>query len=242
MKMSNLYYKAMLKTEAENRKDLANRLNEALKSLGRGGKKDIAEKCGITEQAVQGWVKTGRIDKDNLMIVAETTGYELKWLINGTGEKQKTKKNNFLNESNAEYAPNLGDFKSVAVVGNAQLGDNGYWTDLEYPPGHGDGYIDYPSKDRSAYAIRCTGDSMKPRIKSGEFVIIEPNHELRNGDEVLIKANDGRVMVKTYLYQRDGQIHLMSINEAHPPQSIPLNDVEKMHFVAAIVKSVLWRP
>jgi phage repressor protein C with HTH and peptisase S24 domain len=26
-------------------------------------------------------------------------------------------------------------------------------------------------------ALRCTGDSMKPRIKDGEYVVVEPNHQ-----------------------------------------------------------------
>ena len=56
---------------------------------------------------------------------------------------------------------------------------------------------------------------MRPRIKAGEFVIIEPSHECVNGDEVLIKRKQGRVMVKELLYMRDGSYHLGSVNEAH---------------------------
>lgn len=143
-------------------------------------------------------------------------------------------------ESNVEPAPKLGEFKRIPVVGTAQLGDNGHWSEIEYPVGHGDGYIEFPSRDPMAYALRCRGDSMMPRIKNGEFVIVEPNSEPINGDEVLVKSVDGRVMVKTLLYIRDDMVHLMSVNESHPPQSMPLRDVEKMHLVAAIVKKALW--
>lgn len=143
-------------------------------------------------------------------------------------------------QSNAHDAPKLGAFSLVPVVGSAQLGDNGHWSELEYPVGHGDGYISYPTKDPNAYALRCYGDSMKPRIKEGEFVIVEPNSEPQNGDEVLVRTTDDRVMVKTLLYKRDGRVHLLSINEAHPPQSIALQDVEKIHPIAAIVKKALW--
>jgi phage repressor protein C with HTH and peptisase S24 domain len=83
---------------------------------------------------------------------------------------------------------------------------------------------------------------MKPRIKDGEYVIVEPNREPQPGDEVLIKAIDGRVMVKTYLYKRDSKIHLISINESHPPQAIFIKDIINMHFIAAIVKNPLWMP
>lgn len=145
-----------------------------------------------------------------------------------------------INEPNAQYAPKLGEFRRIPVVGMAQLGDNGYWCDLDYPAGYGDGYINYPSKDPQAYALRCTGDSMKPRIRDGEFVIVEPNMEAISGDEVLVKSNDGRVMVKTLLYKRNERVYLQSINEAHPSISIAIADISVIHPIAAIVKSALW--
>lgn len=145
-------------------------------------------------------------------------------------------------ESNAEEGPELGLPSKVPVVGTAQLGDNGNWTELEYPVGFGDGYVEYPSRDGNAYAIRCIGNSMSPRIKDGEFVIVEPNTSYINGDEVMVKALDGRVMVKTYLYTRDNKVHLISVNDAYPPISIPLEQIEKIHFVGGITKKALWKP
>jgi phage repressor protein C with HTH and peptisase S24 domain len=145
-------------------------------------------------------------------------------------------------ESNAEEGPELGRPSKVPVVGTAQLGDNGNWTELEYPVGFGDGYVEYSSRDANAYAIRCIGNSMSPRIKDGEFVIVEPNTSYTNGDEVMVKALDGRVMVKTYLYTRDNKVYLISVNEAYPQISIPLEQIEKIHFVGGITKKALWRP
>lgn len=65
----------------------------------------------------------------------------------------------------AKRADSLGG--AIPVVGSAQLGDNGHFCDLEYPVGHGDGSIDWPTKDPNAYALRCNGESMKPRIRHG---------------------------------------------------------------------------
>lgn len=133
------------------------------------------------------------------------------------------------------------DWKPIPVVGMAQLGDNGHWADLEYPVGHGEGYIDFPSRDPNAYALKCVGDSMRPRIRDGEFVIVEPNHPIEPGDDVLVKSKDGRVMVKTFLYQRAGRAHLISINEAHPPMAFADEEIEKMHYVAATARPSMWR-
>ena len=83
---------------------------------------------------------------------------------------------------------------------------------------------------------------MQPRIKDGEYVVVEPGHAVENGDEVLLKSHDGRVMVKTLAYKRDGHAHLLSINQSHATVKIPLEQIEHMHFVAAIVKASAWRP
>lgn len=141
---------------------------------------------------------------------------------------------------NAEPAPDLAASKRVPVVGTAQLGDNGYWSELEHPTGFGDGCVIAWTNDENAYAIRCRGDSMRPRIKDGEFVVVAPNQPPIPGDEVLVKHVDGRVMVKTFLYERDERLHLVSVNEAHPSVSFPLADVELFSPVVAILKKAMW--
>lgn len=141
---------------------------------------------------------------------------------------------------NAEAAPTLGMCKKIPVVGEAQLGDNGHWYELEYPVGHGDGYLAFPAKDNNAYALRCRGDSMKPRIQNGEFVIVEPNRAAQPGDEVLVKSKDDRVMVKRLLWRRDGLVHLLSVNEAHPSISLAETDIDAIHPIAGIFNSAIW--
>jgi phage repressor protein C with HTH and peptisase S24 domain len=143
-----------------------------------------------------------------------------------------------VNEKNEGYTASK--LRHIPVVGKSQLGDNGFWCDMDYPAGHGDGYILFPSVDEDAYALRCVGDSMRPRVKNGEFVVIEPNTLAQPGDEVLVKAHDGRVMVKTFLYERDGLCYFQSINESHPSFSIAKKDIDSIHYIAAIIKSSRW--
>ncbi|NUU68831.1 helix-turn-helix transcriptional regulator [Enterobacteriaceae bacterium BIT-l23] len=132
--------------------------------------------------------------------------------------------------------------RGVPVLGNTQLGHGGYWSDMEYPVGSGDGYLRWPSSDDDVYALKCVGDSMMPRIKEGEFVIIEPNHSYHPGDEVLVVTHGGEVMVKTFLFERDGYYHLLPVNEDHAPIRLASIDVAKIQYVAGIAKSTLWMP
>ncbi|WP_430318302.1 LexA family transcriptional regulator [Pseudomonas nitroreducens] len=128
----------------------------------------------------------------------------------------------------------------VPVVGMAQLGTDGYFEALDYPVGHGDGYIRISSDDPNAYALKVVGNSMEPRIRSGEFVIIEPNKPYVAGDEVLVRTTSGQSMIKVFMYARDGMIRLLSVNDAHPPLTIAETDIEKIHFMGAISKSTRY--
>jgi phage repressor protein C with HTH and peptisase S24 domain len=125
----------------------------------------------------------------------------------------------------------------VPVKGMAQLGDNGYWAEIEY----GEGYVATASLDKDAYAVRCKGDSMRPRIKDGEYVVLEPNQPISPGDEVLVKAKDGRVMVKEFVYEAQGKIFLLSTNETHGKISVERANIEHMHYVGWIAKPSAYR-
>jgi SOS-response transcriptional repressor LexA len=166
-----------------------------------------------------------------------TYGVNSVWLLKGKGEAGVAVR------YNDEFRPRdvVGN-KLIPVVGMAQLGDNGHWSDLEYPVGHGNGYVDFPSRDKNAYALQCEGDSMSPRIEAGEFVIVEPNTPIKPGKNVMLRSKDGRVMVKKFLYKAAGRTYLVSINQAHPPISFADDEIEKMHFIRAIVDGDSWVP
>jgi len=194
---------------------------------------DLIPVFNVTTRGAVGHYLSGRRQPsgEQLKSLADKLGLSIDDLLAGGIIKSQQ-----IGESNGHYTSELGIFSRIPVVGTAQLGDNGHWYELDYPVGYGDGAISYPTKDKNAYAIRCVGDSMRPRIKNGEFVIVEPNAEPQPGDEVLVKAKDGRVMVKTLLYKREGRIYLQSINESHPSISIQEQDIEKMHYIAAFAK------
>lgn len=216
------------------RMSLQDRINELFDDHPDKSYSDLARYLKITKTSVSEWVhgKTKTIAVENAFGVARFFNANPEWVGIGKGPKYLQS----VNERKQIYT----SIKNIPVVGQAQLGDNGYWIDMGYPEGFGDGYIEFPSNDRQAYALRCIGDSMRPRIRNGEFVIIEPSIEVNYGDDVLIKSIDGRVMVKTLLYKRDGRIYLQSINENHPNISFPTEEIESMYYVAAIVPSNRW--
>jgi phage repressor protein C with HTH and peptisase S24 domain len=201
---------------------------------------ELAAAAGVSKGTVNQWL-SGDIKSIKLEYavgIQERYGYNAVWIVM---DKEPKKVPGIHHEDPFEPIP-IKNWKAIPMVGMAQLGDNGHWADLEYPVGHGDGYVDFPTLDPNAYALKCEGDSMKPRIQAGEFVVVEPSQPVEPGDDVLLKAKDGRVMVKRFLYRRAGRTHLISVNDAHPPMAFSDDEIEKMHFVRAICRPSAWRP
>ncbi|MEQ4665933.1 XRE family transcriptional regulator [Providencia rettgeri] len=121
---------------------------------------------------------------------------------------------------------------TVKVIGEAILGIDGAVDMME----EHNGWLKIYSDDKDAYGLKVKGDSMWPRIQSGEYVVVEPNTGVRSGDEVFVRTFEGRNMIKIFNKTRDGDYQFTSINNAHKPITLDPSQVDKMHYVAAIVK------
>lgn len=131
-----------------------------------------------------------------------------------------------LDEVELELGPDIGSLLRAPLVGTAQLGMDGFWTEIEYPAGHGDGYLLVPSRDPNAYTLRVRGNSMHPAIRDGWLVVVEPNQDLIPSEYVLIKLRDGRKTIKTFLYQRGDVIGVQSVRDDEVHQ-IWLDEIEE---------------
>jgi phage repressor protein C with HTH and peptisase S24 domain len=134
-------------------------------------------------------------------------------------------------------------WRKLPVVGTAQLGPDGYWEETGYPVGVGEGYIEFASRDPNAYVLRVKGESMSPTIRSGWLVVVEPNSAYMPGSYVVVCAKDGRCMVKEFLYEREDEISLASVNDGFGRITLHRDQIEKIHAVSAIIpphKYRLW--
>jgi transcriptional regulator with XRE-family HTH domain len=71
----------MLNDETD-RNNIAARLKSAI-AAAKIPKTTLATKCGVSDQAVTGWTKTGRISKKNLPAIASALGVTTDWLLTG---------------------------------------------------------------------------------------------------------------------------------------------------------------
>ncbi len=138
-------------------------------------------------------------------------------------------------ESNVAPAPSLAASTWPPVVGHVRAGPDGYLEEMQYPVGHGEGYVEYWTKDTSAYALRIKGDSMHPRYRAGEYIVVTPGIEAQAGRDVVVKLKNGQALLKQLNWIRGGELQLLSINNGYAPHTISLEDVESVQRVAGSV-------
>lgn len=205
-------------------------------------KAGLARACAVSAPSVNDWFsgKTLELMSGNLLDAAGYLKVRPLWLSEERGPMKLDEETETM-RADKDFVER--ESARVPVVGEARLGtEDGYYDEYEYPTGRGEGYVVYPMKDPNTYALRCKGDSMRPRIKHGEFVVIEPNRPPSIGKEVMVKTVDGRKMIKILAYQRHDSIELHSINENHKPITLDLADVESIQHVGGIFNESQYYP
>lgn len=127
----------------------------------------------------------------------------------------------------------------IPVLGNTQAGRDGYWYEEADHPASAAEHIDAPSRDSSAYGLRIRGRSMWPRMREGDVLSISPVAECFPGDYVVIRTWGGETLVKELVVCRHNEVILNSLGDQEPRIALPVDSIELMHKVAAIVPGSL---
>ncbi len=123
--------------------------------------------------------------------------------------------------------------QSVPLLGFAQAGSGGYFTDGGFPAGKGWDEVGLPSvNDEHAYALKISGDSMKPAYRDGDVIVVSPGSQIHRGDRVVVKTRDGEVMVKELKRRTAKTLELQSLNPNHVDRTLAAADVD---WIARIV-------
>jgi phage repressor protein C with HTH and peptisase S24 domain len=205
----------------------------------------LAGLAGVEQPLISQLENGATLKSAHLAKIAQACGVDPLWLAEGIGTMLKTDQSPTIYNlagSDVSSLPLPVDAGRVPVIGKAMLGMDGFFEALDYPAGGGDGHLNVSSKDPHAYALRVVGNSMTPRIKNNEFVLVEPNHPYVNGDDVLVRTADGRAMIKEFVYLRDGQYRFDSYGNGFEPVYLAESEVALIHFVGGIFKSYRFTP
>ncbi|MHB0844735.1 LexA family transcriptional regulator [Stutzerimonas nitrititolerans] len=167
----------------------------------------------------------------NVEKIAKALGVTAHWLRHGGSRDQSVKEDIALYASNVEPGPPItSPYRAIKIVGTAQMGNEGYWYALD----EAEGYIDVPSRDPDAYALRLKGHSMAPAIKDGWLAVVEPNSPLVPFEYVMIRLHDGESMVKELLRATEDEVLVGSVNSEYGRRTIPTDQIEQIHYVGGI--------
>ena len=82
--------------------------------------------------------------------------------------------------------------------------------------------------DSTAYCLQITGTAMLPVYREGDIIIVSPKAKVRNGDRVVVKTTDGKVMAKVMQKKTAKVVELASFNSHPTAMKLAIKDVEWM--------------
>lgn len=184
---------------------------------------DLSKKVGYKTQSgisnLEGRVTGSGGNK--IGAIADALNVSLDWLVNGPDadnvpflppkikHKVDTPYSTALAEPNIHPAPLLRPSGLIPIIGHVKGGDDGFLEELQYPVGSGEGFVEYWTRDASAYALRVKGDSMHPRYRAGEYVVVTPQQEAQPGQDVVVKLVCGKKLLKQLNWIRGDELQLL---------------------------------
>jgi SOS-response transcriptional repressor LexA len=124
------------------------------------------------------------------------------------------------------------ELRKIPVYSFVQAGQA---VDYEALPESWEDTIEYDGNDKSAFALRVSGDSMMPNFPPGTIITISPQYPPHNGNLVVAKIRGEGVLFKLFHHNGAGtQITLTSYNAHYPAIVI---EREKLHWLWRVVRA-----
>ncbi|CAB3858879.1 hypothetical protein LMG26788_02154 [Achromobacter pulmonis] len=191
--------------------------------------KQAADKAGMSQGTLSDLENNGSTSSTYTSRLAYVYGVSARWLADGDGEPLA---------GQVAERPKRSSASKIHVVGYARLGENGWYEEVQTRGV--DGFVEAHSSDPDAYALRVRGDSMFPAIRDGWYVVVEPNSSPAAGEYVAIALNDGRKMVKEFLFQGGDAYTVQSVNGG-TRLTLPLPDVHQVHAIGSVLMPSKYR-
>lgn len=183
--------------------------------------KGIADAFGVTEQAVSGWLRTGKVDKRKLPRLAQLTGKPLSHF--GMGEPGEA----------VSTPATTGRYVRVQQLdGDADMGDGRINEDfpdivraMDFAPTYIRSLVGFVPPPGRLVLVTGRGDSMIPIINPGESLMVDTGVTSYDGDGIYLLNTGNGQQVKA-LQDRGDAVYVVSANAAlYPAFAMPRNTV-----------------
>lgn len=89
------------------------------------------------------------------------------------------------------------------------------------------GEVAFPEvADPHAFALEITGDGLLPVYRSGDLVIVSPSAEVRAGDRILLRSQQGELLIAELLERPGDRLRIKSLSREHVVRELPVAQVQ----------------
>ncbi len=185
--------------------ELKDRLSYLMDRRGVPNAAELSRMTGLTQVAIRNYMRGIKVPNAQALVkLSRALNTTTDYLLSGTPRRPDR----------------------IPLLSKIPAGDPVLWTDGEYPASFGDEYLDRGDvTDPNAYALIVDGDSMSPRINSGDIVIISPNTPATNRSIAAVAIKGEERTLKTVVYLPGQKVLLQPENTAFEPQVLEERDV-----------------
>ncbi len=83
-------------------------------------------------------------------------------------------------------------------------------------------------EDRNAFALEINGKRYEPVYRDGDLIVVSPSASIRRGDRVLVKQQDGSIMICQLIRESARRIELAQVGNAASSSDLQNRDVAWM--------------
>ena len=181
---------------------------------------EFAADFGVTQSAVGNWESGSRKPNiDKIKKIADYFNVPVSVLIDDEGNVKKSKTPTSP-ESRATRIPVYGYVAAgipIEAIDNFDSTDPDDWEEID----------EHMSKDGDYFALRIKGDSMEPKMSSGDVVIVRKQPDAESGDIAIVCINGEEATCKKIKKTPEG-IMLISLNPAYEPMFYSKKQVEEL--------------
>lgn len=179
------------------------------RKLNKISQQELASFLGVTQATLSGWENEKyEMDNKSLIACAEHFGVSVDELLGISSSDIPT-----LSRSGAVKIPVLG--KVAAGIPIEAVEDILDYEDITPEMANGGEY----------FALRISGNSMEPRMRDGDVVIVRKQEDVDSGSVAIILVNGDDATCKKFV-RHDNGVSLISLNPAYPPMFYTNEEIE----------------
>jgi repressor LexA len=182
------------------------RINYMMKRRDIANAAELSRMTGLTQVAIRNYMRGIKVPNAQALIkLSKSLNTTTDYLLTGTSVRP-------------DRIPLLSKIPGGAPVA---------FTDGEYPVGFGEEFVDRGDvTDMNAFALIVDGDSMSPRINSGDIVIISPNAPVNSRCIAAVTIQNEDHTLKRVIFLDKGKVLLQPENESFDPLVVDMTDVK----------------